>query len=274
MGMKIIVFTKHLRGLEIGELAKTIREVGGEGADLCVREGYPVNPGNIKKKLSEAVRIFREENLSIPLVTTPTDFVNPEKRETEELFSASGESGVQLIKLGYWFMEEDGYWRTVDRIRKRLEKFEKLAEKYQVKALVHNHSGGTMGLNSSSAMNLVKGFNPKYIGIFADTGHLSLVGEPLPMALDIVKEYMSAVAVKDLIRERVLIDGKRQWQTRVVPIREGFVDWETLMRLLVDMNFKGPISVHSEYSEYDVDTVIDQTKIDIRFLRRLINEVE
>ncbi len=143
---------------------------------FCVRECYPINLENIRFRLPEAVKIFREEGLSIPPFTTPTDFAHPERGETEELISLCGESGVHLIKLGYWFMEEN-YWKTVERIRRKLEEFQKLAEKHGVKVLIHNHSRGTMGLNSSSAMNLVKGSHPRYIGIFANTGHFLLVGE-------------------------------------------------------------------------------------------------
>ncbi|MCS7180533.1 MAG: sugar phosphate isomerase/epimerase, partial [bacterium] len=159
-------------------------------------------------------------------------------------------------------------------IRGKLTKFEKLAEKYDVKVLIHNHSGGTMGLNSSSIMNLVKGFNPKFIGVFADPGHLSLVGEPLYMALDIVKDYLSAVAIKDIIRERVIEGGVRKWRIRMVPLGEGFVDWISLLKILKEIKFKGPLSIHSEYYEYDLETVMDQTRIDVRYFKKLIMQVE
>ena len=43
----------------------------------------------------------------------------------------------------------------------------------------------SMGLNSSSVMNLVKGFDPKHVGVFSDPGHLSICGEPIEMALNI-----------------------------------------------------------------------------------------
>lgn len=271
---RLIIFTKHFKDMSVDRLIETIKSMGGEGADFCVRPGYSVEPENASEKLAEVVKRFEAAGLSIPLITTPADFVDPEGRSTEKLLAACGGAGIKLIKLGYWFMGEEGYWKTVEKIRRLLEKFVKLAERYQVKILVHNHSGGTMGLNSSSAMNLVKGLDPEYVGIFVDPGHLSLVGEPLPIALDIVKGYLSAVAIKDLIKERIIIEGKRKWKLRVVPLGEGFVDWHTLARLFLKMNFAGPISMHSEYDEYDLKTVIDQTRIDIRFLRKVIAEVQ
>ncbi|MDH7569565.1 MAG: hypothetical protein QHJ73_08270, partial [Armatimonadota bacterium] len=69
------------------------------------------------------------------------------------------------------------------------------------------------------------------------------------------------------VRERVVRNGKPGWQMRVVPLGEGFVDWDTALRLLAEMGFDGPISFHSEYSGYPVETVIDLARIDLRFIR-------
>ena len=42
--MKFIMFTKHLQGLDIRGIMDALKSVGVEGADLCVRPGYPVTP--------------------------------------------------------------------------------------------------------------------------------------------------------------------------------------------------------------------------------------
>lgn len=273
--MKIIMFTKHLQSKNIDGLIETLKSVGAEGADLCVRPGYPVEPETSDKTLPQAAKKFQDAGLCIPLITTPGDLVDPNKPVVEKLLDACGKSGVKFMKLGYWYMEEVGYWKTVEKIRKDLEIFEKLAKKYKVKVCVHNHSGGTMGLNSSSIMNLVKGFDPNYIGVFADPGHLSLVGEPLPMALSIVKDYLSIVAIKDLSRERIVDkDNNRLWRLKVVPLGEGFVDWNTLLKLLFEMKYDGCVSMHSEYGELDEEGVIDQTRMDIRFIKKVIAKVK
>lgn len=271
--MQFIMFTKHLESKDVPGLIKALKSVGVEGADLCVRPKYPVNPENAPTALPAAAKAFAAEGLSIPLVTTPGDFTDPSIPYTEPLMAACREAGARLIKLGYWMMEPDGYWATVDRIRKKLDVFQRLAEKHGVKVCVHNHSGSTMGLNSSSVMNLVKGFDPKYVGVFFDPGHLSIVGEPLPMALDIVKEYLSIFAFKDVVRERIVRDGKPGWQLKVVRLGQGYVDWVTLLSLIKKMNINVPISFHSEYAGEPEDTVIDLARIDVRFIRALMAKV-
>lgn len=267
--MKFIMFTKHLQGLDIPGIIKALSSVGVEGADLCVRPGYPVNPENAEKELPAAARQFADEGLSIPLVTTPGDFLDPERADVQRVYAACAEAGVANIKLGYWGWPRDkgGYWSEVDRIRKLLDGFQSLSEESGVRTCIHNHSGSTMGLNSSAVMNLVKGFEPRYVGVFADAGHLSMVGEPIDMALDIVKDYLAVIAFKDMMRLPEMRGGK------VVQMGKGFVDWETTLRTLRAVNFAGPISFHSEYSGEPVDSVIDLARIDVRFINRLLENI-
>ena len=80
--MKYIMFTKHLEGLDVAAIMAALKSVGVEGADLCVRPGYPVNPENAEKQLPAAAKQFADEGLSIPLVTTPTSFLDPDRSST------------------------------------------------------------------------------------------------------------------------------------------------------------------------------------------------
>ena len=266
--MKFIMFTKHLEGLDVPGIIAALKSVGVEGADLCVRSGYPVNPENAAKALPEAARLFADEGLSIPLVTAPGDFNRPDLDYAESYYAACGEAGVNHIKLGYWhWTPEMNYWDEVEKIKGYLEGFQELSKQYGVQTVVHNHSGCSMGLNSGAVMNLVKGFDPQHVGVFADSGHLSICGEPIEMALNIVQDYLSVMAFKDLMRQPGQTGG------RVVHMGHGFVDWPTLLSTLKSMNYEGPVSFHSEYSGETVDTVIDLARIDVRFIRRRLEEV-
>jgi sugar phosphate isomerase/epimerase len=267
--MKYIMFTKHLQELDIPSIIDALKSVGVAGADLCVRPGYPVNPENAEVQLPAAAKRFADEGLSIPLITAPGDFLDPAQDETVRVYAAAGEAGVENIKLGYWHWskENGGYWAQVDSIRKNLEGFSSLSEQYGPRTCIHNHSGTSMGLNSCAVMNLVKGFDPRYVGVFADTGHLSIVGEPINMALDIVKDHLAVMAFKDLMRQPRMRGGG------VVRMGSGFVDWETAVRTLTEMDFTGPISFHSEYSGEPADSVIDLARIDVRFINRLREKI-
>lgn len=274
--MQLIVFSKYFGTLSIKDFIETIKLLGCIGADYCVRPGLPVEPQNCDKKLPEVVRQFNEAGLQIPMVTAPADFSDPTVSYAETLFAGCALAGVKIIKPGYWFMGDDGYYNTVERVRKIIDKFAKLAEKYKVKVGIHNHSQAvlphvSMTPNSSTAMNLVKGFDPRYIGIYSDPGHISMRGESITMAIDIVKDYLCAVAVKDVIWERFIKQDKsRCWQRRFVGLGEGYVDWKLLVGQLKKINFDGPISMHSEYDDYDLDKLIDQTRMDVRYLKKIM----
>jgi len=264
------MFTKHLEGWDLSQIMAGLQQAGVQGADLCVRPGYPVNPENAPTELPKAAKAFAAEGLRIPLVTTPGDFTDPSMDYAESLYAACAEADVTLLKLGYWTVEQDGYWATLDRCRQKMEGFARLSEKTGVKTMVHNHSGSTMGLNSCAAMQIVKGFDPRHVGIFFDPGHLSIVGEPLPLAVDIAHEYMSAVALKDLVRQKVVADGRTSWPIAVVPLGMGFGDMPTLFGLLKKIDFQGPISFHCEYSGFPPESVVDQCRIDVRHIRGVI----
>ncbi len=272
--MQFIMFTKHLEGLSLSEIAKKLTSVGVSGADLCVREGYPVNPDNIDRALPEAVRILSGEGLSIPLVTAPGDFNTTALDYVERYYQACGENGVKHIKLGYWHWSPGtDYWTELDRVRRELDGFQRLSEKTGVKTVVHNHSGHSMGLNSSSAMHVVKGFDPEHVGVFADVGHLSICGEPIDMALNIVREYLAVMSFKDLVRVPNVRDGQRQWGVDVVRLGTGFGDWTTVLATLTAQGFDGPVSMHSEYGAEPVDSVVDLARTDLRFIRNLMDRM-
>jgi sugar phosphate isomerase/epimerase len=272
--MKYIMFTKHLQGLDLPEIIAALQSVGVEGADLCLRPGYPVNPDNAETALPHAARQFAAAGLLIPLITAPTDFTRPDVPYAERLYAACAEAGVAHIKLGYWHWSPgEDYWTKVEQCRTYLSGFQELSRQYGVQTVVHNHSGHSMGLNASAVMHLVQGYEPRYVGVFADPGHLSIVGEPIDMALSIVREYLSVIAFKDLMRQRIVQDGEVQWRTRVGRLGQGFGDWATLLRTLREFNYDGPVSFHSEYSGEPTESVIDLARIDVRYINRLLQEI-
>lgn len=266
-----IFFSKMLKEQPIPRLIETLRYMGADGVDLCVRDGYSVNPGNVRKALPEAAKQLRDAGMVIPMVTASTGLTDPTTPDAEDLFAACHDAQVPHIKVGYWSFRGD-YWKQVDAARKDVEGFERLALRFGVKACLHTHSGGYLGLNTASVMDLARGFNPACIGVYLDPGHLALNGEPLAMAFDMAGEHLSLIAVKDSLW--VKGEGGRPRTARFLPLGEGFVDWREMMRLLTARNYDGPLSFHSEFESPSSEHLIEQTKKDIAYLRRIQQEVE
>jgi sugar phosphate isomerase/epimerase len=274
--MQFIMFTKHVQEYTIPKLVSALKSADMNGADLCVRPGYPVTPENAEKELPKAAKAFAEEGLSIPLVTTPGEFTEPGDRAAKSLFAACAKAGVGLIKLGYWSYRADkDYWTMLDSCRKKLDGFAKLAEKTGVKAVVHTHSGSTMGLNASAAMRLVDGFDPKLIGIFADPGHFAITGEPPAMAFNIIKKYAACFAFKDTVKLPVERDGRTIYWMHTRRLGDGFVDWYQAVKTIFDLKLdKLPISIHCEYEGEPADSVVDLARVDLRYVKRLVAQIK
>ncbi len=269
--MKKVMFTKHLEGYDIGRIIESFASIGIEGADLCTRPDCPVSPENCEQAMPAAAKQFADAGMSIQICTTPGDFTDPAIDYADRLYAACGASGVRAIKLGYWhWSPEVRYWQHLDEIRRYMEGFAKLSEKHGVKTVVHNHSGHSMGLNSVAAMNIVKGFDPEHIGIFTDPGHLSLCGEPIDMALDIVRDYVSILAFKDILLQRSLTEPPGRPSQKVMRMGQGLVNWPLVVEGLRGLDFNGPVSFHSEYAGETPQTVVDLARIDVRFFNSLL----
>jgi sugar phosphate isomerase/epimerase len=265
---RYVFFTKLIREQSIPQVAATLRDLGMDGADLCVRDGYPVTPSTARAALKPAVERLAQDGLSVPLVTAPTDLTDASSADAENLFAACHDAGVPNIKLGYFAYRRDGdYWAQVDAARKQIEGFARLATRFGVKACLHTHSGSNLGLNASAAMHLAKGFTPAQVGVYLDQGHLNVCGEPPAMAVDIVREYLCLAAIKDSVLLPKAADGKRRSQ--FLPVGAGTVEWDEVLRALLRVGFAGAISLHSEYDSPSTEARLAQTKKDLAYLKRI-----
>jgi sugar phosphate isomerase/epimerase len=265
--MQYIVFSKLLKSLNIDQLIDTLKSVGADGVDLCVRDGYPVNPANARAELPKAAKRFRDAGLAIPMISASTSLTNPGDHVSEDLFVACHDAGIHNIKIGYWSYKGKDYWKQIDAARKDVAGFAALSSRYGVKTCLHTHSGPNLGLNASSLMHLIKVFNPAQVGAYLDPGHLALCGEPPEMAIDIIHEYLSLVAIKDCRWEKG--ETGSGWKTHFLPLGEGIVDWRALHRGLISRNYAGPFSFHSEYEDLSPDKIIEQTRKDIQLMRTI-----
>jgi len=271
--MKFVMFSKLLKDLSPSQLADTMLDLGFDGFDLCVRPGYPVNPDNVATALPATAKQWKARGLTVGLVTTDGSFTDPAKPDVEPLLAACAEIGCGSIKLGYWVWRGEPYWEGVDKIRRALDGFQMLCAKYGVRVTSHTHSGPYYGSNCSGAMHLVKGFDPQYIGVYLDAGHLAINGEELPMAFSMVKDYLCLVAVKSPAWFKAEKDGRVAWRYRLVALREGMVDCRQLLELLKAQGYDGPVSLHSEYEDLSREALLARTRDDLAYMKELAAEV-
>lgn len=267
--MDLIVFTKHLDGHDIGQLIEIAQGHGFEGFDLCVRPGYPVNPDNAGRALPDAARRIRAAGLKLPLVTGTTELLWPDQPDAEPLLAAMDAADVRLLKLGYYRFDPvaDSYWEKVDQIRRALERWQTLGQRYNIKICYHTHNDRCMGLNGAALAHLIRGFDPAYIGAYLDPLHLLLEGEEFAFALAMIQPYLSVVACKDVMKLRVQREHHGSYRIDVVPAGAGMVDWTTVFDDLKRVNYNGPLSIHCEWG-VPADQFSDTLRREVAFFQR------
>lgn len=245
--MRFIYFTKSLQSLDVPGLIAFCKETGLDGVDLAVRPNYPVTPANAAVELPKAVKQFQDAGLVIGLVTAPTNLNDPESEAARGLFEACGKAAVPAIKIGY-FPYKDKFDATLNDARKRLAGFAKLAARTNVRACYHTHSGNFLGNNAAGLRLLLQDLDPHHVGAFFDTGHTAVNGGPPRMELDIIRSWLSLVAIKDMLYEK----SKAGWTAKVMPVGQGIVRWNEVAQGLKDQKFNGTISLHGEYEAKDL----------------------
>jgi sugar phosphate isomerase/epimerase len=263
--MRFVYFTKTLRELDVAGLAAFCKEVGLDGLDLTVRPGYPVNPENVTTALADAARQLRDAGLTIGLVTAATDLTDPEARAARALFEACGKAGVAAVKIGY-FAYSGGYEDALKAARVRLAGFARLAAATGVKACYHTHSGAYLGNNAAGLRLLLDGLDPHAVGAFVDTGHTAVNGGPIRLELDIVRSWLSLLAIKDMLWQK----GRDAWSYHVVPAGEGIVRWPDVGKAVREVKFNGTISLHGEYEAKDLAQRKELAKAELALLKKVL----
>ena len=170
------VFTKPWR-MALPELAALVKGWGFDGVELPVRPGYQAPPENVRRGLSEAVRILGDYGLKVFSVAGSTD---------EATIAACAEEGVPLIRI-MADLGNRGYLEGEDALRRDFDRFLPLVEKYGVKVGVQNHYG-RMVCHAVGLRRLLRGYEPSCIGAVWDAApqrfarRRTRVGDRYPLA--------------------------------------------------------------------------------------------
>lgn len=247
------VFVKPWKRFSLAELARHIRKLGFEWIELPVRPGFPCEPQTIEKTLPEAVRVLREEGVKVLNITASLPLTD------ESLYTGSLQAGIHLNRVIFNRQEGENYWDAEKRARKTLDEALPFCEKYGYQIGVQNHYGRCVPVNAMGMRNLVKDYDPKYVGAIWDPAHNALEGEDPESALDIVASHLCVVNLKNAYWRRV--NGPEaetaQWQVYWTSGRHGQASWARVADKLKQMDYQGPVCLSAEYSvEKDVDRLI------------------
>ncbi len=272
------MFSKHTQQLPLAESTALLKETGLNGFDLTVRGNGHVKPEEAVDKLPEAVGIIQSGGLDVGMITTDiTDINAPHAIDT---LQTAAKLGIRYFKLGYWKYDGFGTLRKQRaEVKARLKDITAAAAELNMVAGFHNHSGPCFGANLCDIEAVIEGLSPEHIGVYFDPCHATIEGglDGWEMALDLLAGRIVMVALKDAYWKGP--PGKPEGRAQDLVfcrMGEGNVNWPKFFELLRQINFTGPISLHSEYqgsfsfAELTDREVIEQTGRDFQYVRSVL----
>ena len=257
------VFTKPWKSQSTDELCQLLVDLGFDGIELPLREGYQVSPKAAKKELVPFVGKLAEYGLKVTSVASVTD---------ESIFEACREANIDLIRIMLSADLEEGYMKSEYKMKKQIEGFLPLCEKYGIKVGIQHHYGPMIS-NSMELRHVLEGFDPTYVGAIWDAAHSGLAGEEPEQGLDIVWDYLMLVNLKNAFYlPKTGPEAERtQFERYFTTGKHGNCDWERVIRYLKKKDYRGVICLPAEYT--DEAGVNKYVKEDLNYVKDLVDRI-
>jgi sugar phosphate isomerase/epimerase len=234
----IVVFTKayQVLNLDFEQSAALTSEAGLNGVDVPVRPKGEVEPEKVADDLPRYAEALRQRKLSMPLLTTAIIDASP---PTEAVLRTAKRVGAQFYRIGFIERGPDAA-KQIREVRAKLKDLAALNKELGITALAQNHSpsGHTyLGGDLNELQALVEGFDPAQIGVAFDIGHALIVHkDQWREPFERIKPHLKVAYIKD-----ANVNGR--W----VPFGTGDVGKSGYFKLLREMQYHAPISLHLEY---------------------------
>ena len=243
--LPIVVFSKVYQELELGfdAAAALTAEAGLNGIDCTVRPEGEILPEHAARELPQYAAALNKRGLQIPLLTTAIMSVS--SPHAEEILRTAKKLGVQYYRLGFIDQQPGApAGQQVREVKAQLKDLAALNKEIGIGAIFQNHSPAGrsyVGGDLSEMYDIVKDFDPAQIGVAFDIGHALVVhGDDWRRHFEKLKSHLRVAYVKDVTR------GGR-W----VPFGQGDIASTGYFKLLKQMGYRAPVSMHIEFDWAD-----------------------
>ena len=255
------VFTKFWKEQSIGELAEIVGRLGFTGIEFPLRDGYQAEPATAETSLPAAAKALGGFGIKIMSVAGTTD---------ENIFSACALAGVPFIRIMYGNRPEINYNEAEAEMKRKIEGFLPLCEKYGVRVGIQQHCGP--GINNTMEMRrLLEDYDIERVGGVWDAGHSGLAGEEPEQALDIISDRLAFVNFKNAYYR--LESGPEASEYKFghyfTLARHGFCSWKRSVAHLKEIGYRGNICLTAEYSE--LGNTVKYAGDDCAYMKELID---
>lgn len=235
----IVVFTKAYQvvGLNFEQAAAITSEAGLDGVDVPIRSKGEIEPEKVVEDLPRYAEALRRKKLTMPLLTTSITENSP---LAERILRTANNLGTRLYRIGFIERQHD-VTKQIREVRNHLKDLAALNKELGMTALVQNHSpsGHTyLGGDLEELRAIVDGFDPAQVGVAFDIGHALIVHkQDWREKFEPIKPHLKVAYIKD-----ASMNGR--W----VPFGKGDVGGSGYFKLLRELHYQAPISLHLEYN--------------------------
>ncbi|TDE03110.1 sugar phosphate isomerase/epimerase family protein [Jiangella asiatica] len=272
-----VLFTKLFGSLPLESVGEAAADLGFDGIDLLIRPGSSVVPDE-PAGIPAAVLAIARAGLRVPTATTDLTSVDVSglkegRGAAEAVLGACAEAGIGLVRLGYWYYDGTRPYRKLfDDARRDLDGLERLASRFGLVLTVQLH-GGTIHSSGALTARLLEGHDPALLGAYIDPGNQAVQDgrEDWRLTFDLLAPWLRCVGVKNGGWAAAGTDpsGQRLWSSDWLGVPDGCVPWHDILAYLTRSAYEGPLSFHGHY-ELPFEHVLDQTRTDLRYVRRLL----
>jgi sugar phosphate isomerase/epimerase len=236
----IVVFSKVYQTLSLSfdDAAAVTADAGLDGVDPPLRPAGEILPEHVTEELPHYVEAMHKRKLQLPLLTTA--IVSTSSPNTEDILRTAKKLGVQYYRLGFVDREGDSK-KQVNEFKTQLKDIAAMNKAIGIGGLIQNHSpaghGNYLGGDLSDMREIVSDFDPAQVGVAFDIGHAIIVHkEEWRPRFEALKSHIRVAYVKDA-----------KMTGRWVPFGEGDVGHLGYFKLLKEMGYNAPISMHIEF---------------------------
>lgn len=266
MPSPVSVFTKPWTD-PLGPLADKLAPLGVDGVELAVRPGYQVTPETAATGLPEAVRILGARGLRILSIASNAD---------EATIAACGDCGIPLIRIMAPIDLAIGYVASVEALQRRLDVLLPALERHGVAIGLQNHSGQYVG-SAIGLLHVIGRYDPRHVCAVLDMAHCAVAGEPVALAVDIVKDRLGLANFKSAYQARITQpEDEAVFRVKWTTHRHGAYSWRDFAARLRAIGYGGPVCLPAEYSDPEGgpqrmgDSVLPHLRTDLAHLRSLV----
>jgi sugar phosphate isomerase/epimerase len=242
------VFSKPFHQLSYAQTAKLVAAAGGGGIDYTVRvpQGH-VLPKNVSEDLPRAIDAARAAGLKVEMITT--EITSVRTPYAENVIRTAAKLGVKYYRLGSFNYDlKLGVAGTLEKIKPDFAELAALNASAGIHGAIQNHAGARVGSAIWDLYELLRGLDPRAIGVQYDIRHGTVEGaQSWPLQLRLLAPWIRCSDMKDFkwtqSPGKAVIDN--------VPLGEGIVPHDAYFKLVKELGIGGPISMHLEYSPFE-----------------------